>query len=39
MKNLNLKLAGVITFSLLSISTFAQLNWKKGGNMVLLPKK
>jgi hypothetical protein len=31
MKNLNLKLAGVFAFSLLSISTFAQ-NWRVGGN-------
>jgi hypothetical protein len=32
MKTLNLKLAGVITFSLLSVSTFAQ-NWRTGGNI------
>jgi len=32
MKTIILKLAGAITFSLLSISTFAQLNWQKGGN-------
>lgn len=32
MKNLNLKLVGVITFSLLSISTFAQQPWRVGGN-------
>lgn len=31
MKNLNLKLAGVFAFSLLSFSTFAQ-NWRVGGN-------
>lgn len=32
MKTLNLKLAGVVAFSLLSISSFAQINWQKGGN-------
>jgi len=32
MKNLNLKLAGVFAFSLLSISAFSQTNWRKGGN-------
>ena len=31
MKTLNLKLAGVFAFSLLSFSTFAQ-NWRVGGN-------
>lgn len=31
MKNLNLKLAGVVAFSLFSVSTFAQ-NWRTGGN-------
>lgn len=34
MKKLNLKLAGVITFSLLSFSTFAQ-DWLVGGNTLL----
>jgi hypothetical protein len=32
MRNLNLKLAGVFAFSLLSISAFSQTNWRKGGN-------
>ena len=32
MKNLNLKLAGVFAFTLLSISAFSQTNWRKGGN-------
>jgi len=32
MKKNYLKLAGVFAFSLLSISAFSQLNWKKGSN-------
>jgi hypothetical protein len=37
MKNFNLKLAGMFTFSLLSISTFAQFNWELGGNNGVMP--
>ena len=32
MKNFKLKLVGIFALSLLSASTFAQLNWQKGGN-------
>ena len=37
MKHLNLKLAGVITFSLLSISAFSQFDWHQGGNGLTPP--
>jgi len=37
MKNLNLKIAGIIVLSLLTVSTFAQTFWQKGGNAQVPP--